>query len=259
MSFLYSVLLKLLYPTSFCLVLLLAGAFLRKRKIASRVCFWLAVGTLLVCGNGWLGRELVRHLEWQYLPSNPVPEADCIVILSGGVASRTPPRPTIEVGEAGDRVLYGAYLFRRGKAPRIICTGNVATGGFAARPIAEDMAELLEMIGVPKDAISTEEKSGNTREHARNLYPVLQEKGFKRVLLVTSAMHMPRSIGVFRRLCPGIEFIPAPTDFLVTERIPTPWYRQLTAVIPTPRNLFDFSEVMHEYLGMAYYKARGWM
>src|SRR5207248_1352668 len=69
----YSVLLKLLYPTSLCLVLLLAGAFLRKRKIASRVCFWLAVGTLLVCGNGWLGRELARHLEWQYLPSDVAP------------------------------------------------------------------------------------------------------------------------------------------------------------------------------------------
>ena len=259
MSFLYSVLLKLLYPTSLCLGLLLAAAFLRKRKIASRVCFWLAVGTLLVCGNGRLVRGLARHLEWQYLPSNPVPEADCIVILSGGVASRTPPRPTIEVGEAGDRVLYGAYLFRQGKAPRIICTGNVATGGFAVRPVAEDMAELLEMLDVPKDAIITEEKSGNTREHARNLYPVLQEKGFKRVLLVTSAMHMPRSVGVFRRLCPGIEFIPAPTDFRVTEGIPKPWYSKATALIPTPKNLSDFSEAMHEYLGVAYYKLRGWM
>src|SRR6266480_5409076 len=259
MSFLHSVLLKLLYPTSLCVVLLLAAAGLRKCKALSRVCFWLAVGTLLVCGNGWLSGGLIRHLEWQYLPSSPVPEADCIVILSGGVMSRTPPRPTIEVGEAGDRVLYGAYLFRQSKAPRIICTGNVATGGFAARPVSEDMAELLEMIGVPKDAIITEEKSGNTREHARNLYPVLQEKGFKCVLLVTSAMHMPRSIGVFKRLCPGIEFIPAPTDFRVIERIPKPWYSEVVALIPTPKNLSDFSEVMHEYLGMAYYKARGWM
>jgi len=72
-------------------------------------------------------------------------------------------------------------------------------------------------------------------------------------------MHMPRSIGTFRRLCPGIEFIPAPTDFQVVEEIHKPWYHQLTAVIPTPRHLLDFSEVMHEYLGMAYYKARGWM
>ncbi len=259
MSFLHSVLLKLLYPTSLCVVLLLAAAGLRKSKALSRVCFWLSVAALLVCGNGWLSGGLIRNLEWQYLPSNPVPEADCIVILSGGVMSRTPPRPTIEIGEAGDRVLYGAHLFHQSKAPRIICTGNVATGGFAARPVSEDMADLLETLGVPKEAIITETKSGNTHEHAKNLYPVFQERGFTNVLLVTSAMHMPRSIGVFRRLCPGIEFIPAPTDFQVTERIPKPWYSEVATIIPTPRNLSDFSEAMHEYLGIAYYKLRGWM
>ena len=46
-----------------------------------------------------------------------------------GIAARIPPRPTVEVNEAGDRVIYGAHLFKQGKAPRILCTGNVATGG----------------------------------------------------------------------------------------------------------------------------------
>lgn len=72
-------------------------------------------------------------------------------------------------------------------------------------------------------------------------------------------MHMPRSLEVFRRLCPGLEFIPAPTDFRATERIPAPWYHELTALIPTPRNLLDFSQVMPEYLGIAYCKLRGWL
>lgn len=259
MSFLYSLLLKLLYPTSLCLVLLAGAVVFRRRKTLCRACFALGVGTLLICGNGWLIRALTKHLEWQYLPPNPVPHADCIVVLSGGILSRIPPRPTFEVADAGDRVLFGAYLFHQGLAPRIICTGNVATGGIAPRPAAEDMAELLVMLGVPKEVIIKETKAENTREHAKNLYPLLQELGFKRVLLVTSAMHMPRSIGVFKRLCPGIKFIPAPTDFQVTEPIPAPWYHQITDFIPTPRHLLDFSAVMHEYLGMAYYKMRGWM
>lgn len=259
MAFLYSLLLKLLYPTSLCLLLLAATAVFRKRRILSRVCFGLAVAVLVVCGNGWLAGALTKHLEWQHLPPNPVPQADGILILGGGIVSRIPPRPTIEVAEAGDRVLYGAYLYRQGRAPRIICTGGIATGGVGVRPGSEDMAEFLEMLGIPKDAIITETKSTNTREHARNLYPLLQNRGFKRVLLVTSAMHMPRSVGVFKRLCPGIEFIPAPTDFQVAERIPAPWYHQLTDFIPTPRHLVAFSEVMHEYLGMVYYKMRGWM
>ena len=329
MSFLYSLLLKLLYPTSLCLVLLACAVVFRKRKALCRACFGLAVGVLLVCGNGWLVGGLTRHLEWQFPalqddgttegenrkqkaesrngeaesrgqrtedrgqdtgpqvsgfsphPSNgsqlstliPQPDlasgprsvvsgppiADCIVVLSGGVLPRTPPRPTVEVADAGDRLLYGAYLLRKGRAPQIICTGNVATGGIAPRPVAEDMAEFLELLGIPKSSILTEIQSENTHEHAKYLYPILRERGFQRVLLVTSAMHMRRALGVFKKLCPGIVFIPAPTDFHVVEGLPMPWYRHLVALIPTPRSLLDFCEVEHEYLGIAYYRMRGWM
>lgn len=165
----------------------------------------------------------------------------------------------MEIEEAGDRIIYAAHLFRHGCAPRIICTGNVSTGGIALRPEAEDMAELLEMLGVPNDAIILETKSKNTHDHGVNLYPLLQDRQFKRVLLVTSAMHMPRSMGVFKRLCPGIEFIPAPTDFRVPDPIPRPWYHELKALVPTPANLLLFSETTHEYVGSAYYRLRGWM
>ena len=276
MSFLYSLLLKLLYPTSLSLLLLGCAVVFRKRRTLCRACFALAVGVILICGNGWLIRGLTKHLEWQYLPltmnpsdvslpqvsgliPHPSFEADAILVLSGGILPPTPPRPTVEIGDAGDRLLYGAYLFRNGRAPQIICTGNVATGGIALRPLAEDMAEFLALLGIPTNSIVTEIKSENTREHAKYLYPVLQQRGFKRVLLVTSAMHMPRSVGVFRHLCPGIEFIPAPTDFRTVQRLPMPWYRHLVALIPTPRSLLDFCEVEHEYLGIAYYRVRGWI
>lgn len=259
MSFLYVIFLKLLYPTSLCVILLLAAAALRKRRIARRVCFGLAGASLLVCGNGWLVGALTKHLEWKYLPPNPVPKADAILVLSGGIAAKAPPRPTVEIGEAGDRLLYGAYLFRQGRANHIICTGKAATGSIVRRPVADEMAEFLDLLGLPTNAVITEVKSENTYQHGVELSPVLKTRGFRRILLVTTAMHMPRSIGVFRQQCPAVEFIPAPTDFRITERIPAPWYRQLTNLIPTPSNLALFSEVMHEYLGIAYYRIRGWM
>jgi uncharacterized SAM-binding protein YcdF (DUF218 family) len=121
------------------------------------------------------------------------------------------------------------------------------------------MSEFLRLLGIPADSIITEIKSENTREHAVQLFPLLKDRGFKRILLVTSAMHMPRSMGVFRKLCPGIEFIPTPTDFRVTQNVPGPAYRKVLYFIPTPRNLLSFCEVMHEYLGIAYYRTRGWM
>jgi uncharacterized SAM-binding protein YcdF (DUF218 family) len=259
MSFLYSLFLKLLYPTSLSMVLLLTSAALKKWKAASRTCFWLALAILMVCGNGWLIGAMTKHLEWQYLPNGPLPQADCIVVLSGGIVPRIPPRPTVEVMDAGDRVLYAAQLYREHKAPQIICTGNVATGGIAPHPASQDMAEFLEMLGVPGAVVIQETKSTNTHEHTKNLFPLLQDRGFKRVLLVTSAMHMPRSMGAFRRGCPGIEFIAAPTDFHCVEDQPKPCYRTISSILPTPLHLLEFSEVMHEYLGIWYYKLRGWI
>src|SRR5437867_8469141 len=181
MELLYHLFLKLIEPTALCVMLLVGAAAFRKRTVLSRVCFWLPVAILLVCGNGWVSGGMIRHLERRYLAPEAIPQADCILVLSGGTLSRVPPRPTIELDEAGDRVLYAAHLYRQGKAPFIVCTG-----GTGARPAAEDMADFLEGLGVPKGAIMKETKARNTREHAKNLLSVLNERGFKRVLLVTS-------------------------------------------------------------------------
>jgi uncharacterized SAM-binding protein YcdF (DUF218 family) len=121
------------------------------------------------------------------------------------------------------------------------------------------MAEVLEMLGIPKSAIITETQSSDTHQHAIYVPPLLRQRGVKRVLLVTSAMHMPRSMLVFRKQCPDIEFIPAPTDFRITEGKPGRWYERVGALIPTPANLVMFSEAMHECVGIVYYKIRGWI
>lgn len=259
MAFLYSLLLKLLYPTSVTLLLLAAAALFRRRQATRRACQVLAVLVLLVCGNGCVVDALTRRLEGQYLPRDPVPHADAILVLSGGVLAKAPPRPSVEVSEAGDRLLYGAALFKQGKAPTIICTGNVATGGTARRPVAEDMAELLDVLGISSSAIVTETRSENTHDHALLVCPMLRQRGEARVLLVTSAMHMPRAVGVFRHECPAVEFVPAPTDFRAPYTPPMPWYRRSVALLPTPRSLLDFSDAAHEYVGIAYYTLRGWM
>ena len=220
---------------------------------------YLAVLILLVSGNGWVVGAMSRQLEWRYLAPEPMPAADAIVVLSGGVLTKTPPRATVEVNDSGDRVLYAAALYRQGKAPLIVCTGNVGTGGVKARPEAEDMAELLQSIGVDERAIVNELKAQNTHEHAVNLCPMFEQRQIKRVLLVTSALHMPRSMGVFQHSCPAVEYIPAPTDFRNTTGAPVVWYREAMNLLPTPRRLLDFTNAAHEYLGLTYYRLRGWI
>ena len=120
------------------------------------------------------------------------------------------------------------------------------------------MTELLEDLGVPQRAIVRENASRNTHDHGKNLAPLLQKEGIKRVLLVTSALHMPRSVAVFKRACPDVTFIPAPTDFRVVDA-PVPWYREILNLLPTPGSYLQFSETMHEYLGLPWYWVRGWI
>jgi uncharacterized SAM-binding protein YcdF (DUF218 family) len=258
-AFLYSSLLSLLNPLSIAFLLLIAAALLPRRPVARRTFFGLALALILIGGNRWIVAAMLRSLEGQFLPPTPIQSADAIVVLSGGTLPRLPPRPTVEVTDAGDRVLYAAELFRLGRAPLVIVSGDVATGGVAPRSAAEDIAELLERVGVPGSAIVLERKARNTHEHALLLCPVFRERNLGRVLLVTSAIHMPRSLGVFRHACGSVDYIPAPTDFRTTDGPPAPWYRQAVNLLPTSSAFVDFTDAGHEYLGILYYHLRGWL
>lgn len=259
LGFVYSLALTLLNPVSVCCLLMVVSALTPRRPTLRRSCFVLALAVLLICGNGWVVNRTLRSLEWRYLPTNPPRSADAIVVLGGGTAPRVWPRPTVEVGDAGDRVLYAAELFRGGRAPLVIVSGHVSTGGIAPRPVADDMAELLTSVGVPLSAIAIERKAENTHDHAVYVCPMLQERRIARVLLVTSAIHMRRALGVFRRRCGSLDYVPAPTDFRATAPMRSSWYRAASAFVPTSRAFVDFSDAAHEYMGMAYYRLRGWL
>jgi uncharacterized SAM-binding protein YcdF (DUF218 family) len=258
-GFLYSVLLTLINPMFLSVALLLVAIGLRRSPRATRLLAAAAVAILLACGNDWLVSAMVRPLEWEYVPSPPPMKVDAIVVLGGGTLPRARPRQTVEVADAGDRVLFAANLFRQGYAPLVIASADVATGGIALRPEADDMSELLEQVGVPRAAIVLERQATNTHEHGVYLCPMFKERQIARALLVTSAMHMRRSLGVFRHDCPSVEMIPAPTDFHLTMEPVVPFYRRIPGVIPVPGTYVRFSAATHEYLGILYYRLRGWL
>jgi len=183
-----------------------------------------------------------------------------ILVLSGALGAKDYPRTTLDVVEAGDRLFYAAHLYRERKAPVILCTGGMVPGSTRQTTLGQDMRAFLALLNLPEEAIVAEEKSRNTREHTEYSRAVLNERGARRVLLVTSALHMPGPLGVFRKYCPEFEFIPAPTDFLsVDPPKPPPWWKQIAKVIPTATNLATASYVWHEYVGLLYYWIRGWV
>jgi len=120
------------------------------------------------------------------------------------------------------------------------------------------MADLLEEVGVARSAIVLEPHAQNTHEHAVYLCPIFREHHIKSVLLVTSAMHMPRALAAFQHSCSTAAYTPAPTDFRVTDGVPLPRWRRVVNIFPTTRALLDFTGATHEYLGLTLYRLRGW-
>ncbi|WP_434684626.1 YdcF family protein [Pseudanabaena minima] len=228
----------------------------KKNRFASAL-IGIALVILLLSSNEIFSKWLVRSLEWQYLPSADIPQAEAIVILGGGTRPRIAPRPWYEVNEAGDRILYGSWLYKQGKAPLIIVSGGRAEWlGDGGNPESEDMAAIAEILGVPPSAIIQESQSFNTRDNAINTKQILVKRGLNKILLVTSALHMPRSMEIFRKV--GVESIAVPTDFLSVQNENSKGLAAVLDLLPTVDALKNTTNAIKEYIGLLVYQLAGW-
>lgn len=253
-----------IYPLGLACGLLVVGVLAQKRPNFQRSLLLFALLLLWLGGNRWVATGLVRSLEKQFVPIGELPTADVIVVLGGGTRHNHPPRPMVELNEAGDRVLYTFWLYNQGKADHILLSGGGGKLLTAETPDGEahDMSAVLTMLGIPAQAIWLEPNSLNTYENARNSRMILAEKGVNRILLVTSAIHMPRAVALFEEQ--GLEVIPAPTDFLVSDADiaylwQASWPIQLTNLLPNATYLEWTTRALKEYIGVVVYKLRGWM
>jgi uncharacterized SAM-binding protein YcdF (DUF218 family) len=251
-----------IYPLGLAILLLILGVALARRPRLLKTCVVLALIVLWLGGNSWVSKSLRRGLEWQYLPPQEIPNAEVIVLLGGGTESQEYPRQTAEVNGAGDRVIYTTWLYKQGKAPHILLSSGRIDWLVTDDSPTRDMAELLQIMGVPEQALWMEGTSRNTYENAVNSRQILEEKGIHRIILVTSAMHMPRSVGLFRKQ--GFEVIPAPADFSVTQ---VGWAQlwspnlatQIFNFLPSADNLAATTLSLKEYIGYFIYRLRGWL
>jgi uncharacterized SAM-binding protein YcdF (DUF218 family) len=253
------------YPLGLTCVLLLLALLLQRTRW-QKATPWLtgmALLGLFIASTRWTGVVLTRSLEQRYLPPNPVPSAQAIIVLGGGTEPRQAPRPSAEINGAGDRLLYAALLYQQGKAPVIYLSGgNLDWSTDRLTTPAEEMQDLLVRMGIPADDLVQQSRSRNTYEDALYTAKLLQENGIRQVLLVTSALHMPRAVPLFE--AHGLQVIPAPTDYLVTE---AEWQglrhanltAQLLNLLPSASNLNLTTNALKEYLGMWVYYLQGWM
>jgi uncharacterized SAM-binding protein YcdF (DUF218 family) len=244
-----------IYPVGFASLMLVIALFsLWKRPRRAAIAIFLALAAIFLPSNTWVSNSLVYSLESRYVPTT-IPTTQAIVVLGGGVRPPVPPRPWVDLSDAGDRPLYGAKLYLQGKAPWLILSGGrIEWQGGGDSSEADDMAQLVHAMGVPFSAILEDPTSLTTRENAVN-------RNIEEVLLVTSAMHMPRSMAIFKKL--GMNAIAAPTDFLVSNQELREPQGTIQAIIlnliPDADNIERFTRAQKEYVGMVIYWLRGWV
>jgi uncharacterized SAM-binding protein YcdF (DUF218 family) len=251
------------YPLGLTCVLLVIALLVRTGSRWLKILVGAALALLWLGGSDYVSTSLVRSLEWQHLPSENLPEAEMIVVLGGGTGSAQYPREIVELSGAADRMFYASWLYHQGVAPRLLLTGgNIPWLGVQETKSAENMAFVMQMLGVPEQVLLLETASLNTFENAVFSKAILDQEGVSRIVLVTSAMHMPRSVKIFE--AQGFDVIPAPTDFAVSQ---AGWDRlwkpdlvtQIFHVLPNVDNLSATTLALKEYLGMLVYSLRGWL
>jgi uncharacterized SAM-binding protein YcdF (DUF218 family) len=248
---------QLLYPLTQSLVLgLVAGLLLwRRRQRWGGLCLAVSLGWLWLCATPAFSDFLRTPLEQAYppVPIADLPTVDAIVILGGGMQAAAPPyRLTPDLGAGADRIWYGAQLYQAGKASRIIATGGGLPWFGPDQPEAPAILQFLVDLGVPEQAVLLETTSMNTYQNALYSKPLLQTQGLDSVLLVTSALHMPRALATFR--AQGIKTYPAPTDFEVVPVAQATILRWL----PDAGALSNTTRALREYLGFLAYRILKW-
>ncbi len=199
---------------------------------------------------------LIGSLESGY-PPRPAPDApsgaEALVVLSGGVSVSGGSPAGVELGSATWRRLWrGAEVFHRtGKGLPFIYSGNEglpAGGGAAVDPPALAAARRL---GIPEEMFWSEDRSGDTFESAVEVKELLDRKlpgsPRHRVLLVTSAWHMPRARRAFESQ--GMEVLPEPSDYRSG-----PASLGIAALVPSYEALLTSSVAIREWIGLLAYR-----
>lgn len=207
---------------------------------------WLPLGgaglLYLLFSNGFIATLLMSPLEYAYpAMQDPLrfPEVQSIVVLTAYAAEDSDMPLSSRLNSSSTfRVMETANLFARRPDCQVIVSG----GAIAARM----MGEQLRLLGIPEKRLVIDDQSAHTNSSAESLAGMLAGKS---VFLVTSAGHMERAIGVFRKH--GITPIAAPTDYQL------PRSASDASWMPSPIHLLASDLAVHEYLALAWYRWTG--
>ncbi|NVJ21452.1 YdcF family protein [Myxococcus sp. AM011] len=243
-----------LAPLTWALLLLVVGgAVLRRRPRLSRGLTLAGLGVLYLFSTDVVSTLLTSVAESGAKDtSEPGVTYDAVIVLGGGLDPAATERTgRVEFNAASERVLKGFELVREGRARHVFISGGSLDPRPEAVVEADVLSRLLQEWGVPAERIVTEGRSRNTRENALESERIIRERGWKRLLLVTSAAHMPRAAGCFAAV--GLR----PDTLPVDARMPATRPGRLSWV-PRASSLSQSTDVLRELAGRVVYRLRGW-
>ncbi len=206
----------LFIPSNFISLVGVVGLILFRTRYASvgRKLVCACVAAYVICGFSPLGNLLLVPLETRFPPWNAGKgEPDGIVVLGGAIdPDLSAARGAAAFGNAADRILAAAALARRYPGARIVYAGGNANAFQNDEAKEADYASsVFQSLGMSRDRLSLERLSRNTQENAEFSRALAAPKSGERWLLLTSGYHMPRSVGIFRKV--GFAVEPYPVDW----------------------------------------------
>ena len=244
----------MLLPTNLLIGLGLVGAILPVTRFAGlgRKLLIASFALLAICAFSPLGNLVLYPLEQRFPPWDASRGApDGIVVLGGPIdADLSAAHAVAVVSGAADRVIAAAALARRYPNARIVYTGGSANLISNDAKEADYASSLFESLGISKERLVMERRSRNTQENAEFSKALAAPKTGERWLLVTSAYHMPRSVGLFRKA--GFAVEPYPVDWRLRGAIDL-----LTFSIVATEGLGRVDTGVREWIGLVAYWVTG--
>ena len=245
MIYLHKILPLIFSPLFFILSIIIFGIIIGSKKTS-----FAGVVILVICSMPIVSDKMIAYLESDYGLNRPseIDTANAIVVLSGMVKTvKTKNGLDYEWGEAVDRFFAGIDLFKLNKAPSLIFTRGKVPWSIGV-PEGEYLREVAIKFGVPEKNIILTKNVENTEQEAKAIKELLSIDNPK-IILVTSAFHMPRAKIIFEAV--GINTIPFPVDFRKgTEKL------NYMSFIPSAASFAITSYFVREMIGRTYYNLK---
>ena len=242
MIYLHKILPLIASPLFLIIFLIILGTIFKSKKITL-----FGIVILIFCSLPIISNKLITYLEKDYTlqDASTINNADAIVVLSGMIKTiKVNDKLKYEFGDGVDRILSGIDLFKSNKASLLILTKGQLPWSLGM-PEGEYLKEFAIKFGVPEKSILLTDNVQNTDQEAKSVKKLLNSNDAK-VILVTSAFHMPRAKKVFE--ASNIKVIPFAVDFISSHQ-----KLNFMSFIPSAGALNSTSFFIREMIGRLYY------